>query len=498
MTFMRKFMDLLNMDNWERYKEKGQDEEKQSSGTIADENTEQNENNYEMSPINGDFAINADPVISETESMEKNPNTEKTPLTAEPSTSAACETVNNTEFIKSSSNDTQVTIPDDLLHLNESILPEQIDQSFNVPVEKKIIIPFTKENYSFDPNYIDYSLFTKFWSIIPYIDDNRKSIPEASSDEKIFYCLIIMLYNMSDCAPCSVEDFDRDYYYYCDCNVSNAHLVFEHLFNNGYFTQPTIEHVLNTYRIPELKTILRSLGCKVSGNKPDLIRQLMSALSPDDINSMIQSCDYLVVSDKGLHLLHDNFDYVELHRHYNYHISLYEFNQWRICGNKVRTFTDTCFRVLTERVRQNLSQFYYLGISFDYRSLCDIELSFSHPDIAVQDFIRYIYFLTCDIHSIQWYGNKDHLCYECSESEMLEYKTFFPDSLALTFSKIQNYYSPQLASSIYCTPDYPPSLLTLNEFIEFFEDLRSQVIFDKKKYNKIIASREYRLWYFNK
>lgn len=81
---------------------------------------------------------------------------------------------------------------------------------------------------------------------------------------------------------------------------------------------------------------------------------------------------------------------------------------------------------------------------------------------------------------------------------MLEYKTFFPDSLALTFSKIQNYYSPQLASSIYCTPDYPPSLLALNEFIEFFEDLGNEVIFDKKKYDKIIASREYRLWYFNK
>lgn len=307
-----------------------------------------------------------------------------------------------------------------------------------------------------------------------------------------------MLDNMSDCAPCTVEDFDRDYYYYRECNVSNAHLVFEHLFNNGYFTQPTIEHVLNTYRIPELKTILRSLGSKVSGNKPDLIRRLISVLPPDDINSMIQSCNYLVVSDKGLHLLHDNFDYVELHRHYNYHISLYEFNQWRICGNKVRAFIDTCFRVLTERVRQNLSQFYYSDISFDYRSLCDIELNFSHPDIAAQDFLRYIYFLTCDIHSIQWYGNKDHLCYECSESEMLEYKTFFPDSLALTFSKIQNYYSPQSASAVYCTPDYPPSLLTLNEFIEFFEDLESQVIFDKKKYNKIIASREYRLWSLSK
>ena len=39
MTFMRKFMDLLNMDNWERYKEKEQDEENQSSDTIADKNT---------------------------------------------------------------------------------------------------------------------------------------------------------------------------------------------------------------------------------------------------------------------------------------------------------------------------------------------------------------------------------------------------------------------------------------------------------------------------
>ena len=453
---MRKFMNLLNMDNWERYKEERQDEDNQSSDTTASENATQ--------------------------------------LTA----TAACETVNDTEPIKSPSNDSQITIPDDLLHLGASFSQEQINQSSNIPVEKKISIPFTKETYSFDPNYIDYSLFTKFWSIIPYIHDNRKSIPEASSDEKIFYCIIIMLYNMSDCAPCTVEDFDRDYYYYRECSVSNAHLVFEHLFNNGYFTQPTIEHVLNTYRIPELKTILRSLGSKVSGNKPDLIRRLISVLPPDDINSMIQSCNYLVVSDKGLHLLHDNFDYVELHRHYNYHISLYEFNQWRICGNKVRAFIDTCFRVLTERVRQNLSQFYYSDISFDYRSLCDIELNFSHPDIAVQDFIRYIYFLTCDIHSIQWYGNKDHLCYECSESEMLEYKTFFPDSLALTFSKIQNYYSPQLASAVYCTPDYPPSLLTLNEFIEFFEDLGNEVIFNKKKYNKIIASREYRLWYLGR
>lgn len=81
MTFMRKFMDLLNMDNWERYKEKEQDEEKQSSGTIADENTEQNENNYEMSPIADGF--DADSVISEmTDDIENTTDDINHPVTA--------------------------------------------------------------------------------------------------------------------------------------------------------------------------------------------------------------------------------------------------------------------------------------------------------------------------------------------------------------------------------------------------------------------------------
>ena len=264
MTFMRKFMDLLNMDNWERYKEKEQDEENQSSDTIADKNTEQNENSYEMSPINGDFAINADPVISEIESMEKNPDTEKKPLTAEPSPPATCETVNNAGFIKSSSNDTQVTIPDDLLHLNESILQEQIDQSFNVSVEKKIIIPFTKENYSFDPNYIDFKLFNRFWKAnkpIHYLDSS--SSPKSytlTDDDHILYCIILLLYKLQNHAPVSPDKFNSSFYYYQDCNVANAPLIYQYLLKNGYFKSPNIMDVLHSYHIPELKAILRKLS----------------------------------------------------------------------------------------------------------------------------------------------------------------------------------------------------------------------------------------------
>lgn len=487
---MRKFMDLLNMDNWERYKEKSQTEQNQLPNAIYDRNTEPNEDIYEFSPTNETSTSDVDSVISEiTDDIGSTPNVTPENIENNENLNAEVTSYPNT------SDDVQLTIPGDLLHLNESISQEQITEAFNMPTEKKIIIPFTKKIYSFAPNCINYKLLTNYWNKIPYISWNQKTIPEASSDEKLFYCTIIMLYNMSDCAPSSIEQFDQDYYY---CNVSNAHLIFEHLLNNGYFSEPTIAQILNNYRLAELKTILRSVGAKVSGNKPDLINRIITILPPNDIERILQTCDYLVVSEKGLQLLRDNFDYVELHRHFKWNISLYEYNQWRICGNKVRNFNDICFRVLSERVRQNLSDFYYAHMLLDYRSLVDIELDFSHPDIAAQDFIRYVYFISCDIHSIQWYCHKDHLCYECLEVEMLENKTFFPESLPLIFSKVQKFYSPQLASSIYCTPDYPPSLLTLHEFIEFFADLKRQIIFDKRKYEKSMAIKEFKLWNFNK
>lgn len=501
MTFMRNFMNLLNMDNWKRYKDEKQDEENQSSDTIADKNTEQNNNNYEMSPIDDDLAIDATPVINESESMEKNTDTEKMPLTVGPSIPAACKTVNSAELIKSSSNDHQVSIPDDLLHLNKSILQEQIDCSFNVPSEKKIIIPFTKETYSFDPNYIDFKLFNRFWkSNKPILYLDNYSSPKSytlTDDDHILYCIILLLYKLQNHAPVSPDKFNSSFYYYQNHNVANAPLIYQYLLKNGYFKSPNIMDVLHSYHIPELKAILRNCGAKVTGNKTDLIDRIINVLPKDDLNNILNSCDYLVISEKGASLLADNFDLIDFNKHgYELNISLSEFIQWRIYDNKICSYNDTCFRVLTAKVHDNLSTFNYHRLDYIYLHLCELELNLDHPAMAVEYFIRYVYILICDTQNIRNYCDNQDTSY--AYEYYSHYGYLLPTSLPLTFNQLQKYYSPQLANHVYCTPEYPPCLLTLNEFIDLFHDMETQIVFDREKYEKIMTDREYQLWYSNK
>lgn len=72
----------------------------------------------------------------------------------------------------------------------------------------------------------------------------------------------------------------NDYYSYFErlygvVNIRKLHIW---LYENGYLRNATPKEALKLYKVPELKTILDSMGLEKNGNKSDLVNRIVKNL----------------------------------------------------------------------------------------------------------------------------------------------------------------------------------------------------------------------------
>lgn len=86
-------------------------------------------------------------------------------------------------------------------------------------------------------------------------------------------------------------------------------------FEKELYREATAEEILNTYKVSELKEVLKSKELKISGNKSELIDRIIEAVSEDEIKKEYDGEMFYSLSDRAQELIQE-FSYLELYEHY--------------------------------------------------------------------------------------------------------------------------------------------------------------------------------------
>lgn len=325
-----------------------------------------------------------------------------------------------------------------------------------------------------------YDAILLFWKKHPQVFQNITDYKDATSNEYLLYGKTLILWGFDKARP-----LPSDYpcYFEGECHISNPLNLQSSLVKQGYISKAPTKAILFSYTIPKLKMIADSIGCSKKGNKAELVAQVYSSLSTTDLENIYDASNLYILSDKGFSFLNENYDYVNLHKHWKYNISLSEYNKRRFCGNKKRTFNDTAYTILSERVYSKMASFNYYNLNQDYFALYEIAFSEGRYDLALNYYLQFLYLKSCCIFEMTLYNPSIHI-----SVRSFEHTIIFTSHDAPVLSKLAKYYDSIQVDNIYNQFNQPPSFFEINVFKQMIQEMLTEIIFDYEKYNKLIRN----------
>lgn len=248
-----------------------------------------------------------------------------------------------------------------------------------------------------------------------------------------------------------IESNDRySLYFEGRYGIMNISTLHRWLYEEGYFRKANFREAINLYKVPELKTILESIGLKKTGKKADLIERVENNID-DDLKSLIVSkCERLFVTEKGNDFLSENGDYYMWHRK-SYGVTFEEFNKHRILQGRKRKFHDTIFNVLSQKAAEYQFKGYFSRLEMIYFWLGESLYDEGRYDLAIRYYIYRLYFSTnlawhvalFDVELVKFHGVKKEQEYIKSLHETFNQGTL--DRLI----ELKDYYGEHILDIVY-------------------------------------------------
>ena len=152
------------------------------------------------------------------------------------------------------------------------------------------------------------------------INNAYYDLPIMNSKEKQDYTKAIFLYANSNSEIKSNTDYVR--YLIYECGLLNPQKYHKELIEQGYYRLADIAEILNTYKVDELKNILKDSNLKVTGKKLELINRIKEEVPEEVINKIKSYKQIYVLSEKGKKFLDENRDYIKIHTHSSWQITI--------------------------------------------------------------------------------------------------------------------------------------------------------------------------------
>lgn len=232
-------------------------------------------------------------------------------------------------------------------------------------------------------------------------------------------------------------------------NIRKLHIW---LYENNYLRKATPKEALNLYKVPELKTILDSMGLGKSGNKPDLINRIIANLDDAIKEKLSNECDRYFRSEKGELFLSENQDYVMFHAK-QYGVTFQEFCDHRILQGRKRKFHDTIFQALSKRAFDWQVKGYISQLEWVYRNLSDSLYDEEKYELSLQNALYSLYFSTnlASKYYLFSLGNVRFDGIETAKSRISSEETFNPYIMGRIL-ELQPYFKEQMLDVVY-TPE---------------------------------------------
>lgn len=268
-------------------------------------------------------------------------------------------------------------------------------------------------------------------------------------------------------------------------NISTLH---RWLYEQGYLRKAFLAEALSLYKVPELKIILESLGLKKSGNKADLIERIINAIDDEEKARIVNQCEHLFVTEKGLAFLEENGDYGRWHSK-SYDVTFEEFNKHRfLCGRK-RRFYDTIFQALNEKAFIYQAKHYFSKLEMIYYNLSEVLYDEGKYDLYLRYILYRMYFST-NLASHPHLFDIDLVKYNGIEKQKEYIKSFndiFHESDLKRVVELKEYYSEQILDMIYDMPILPYEIFNKIDLADSIYDLLSEEYFDTEHYINYIC-----------
>lgn len=367
-------------------------------------------------------------------------------------------------------------------YINE-FLPENCEYINSLHLTPNASIAFKKRKPAIDENiffFLSLQEIRDYWKEHPIqYGENYDNI--AKPDEYLFYGKILML-SLYEKATSVREDNDFPNYFTYECHISKPKQLLILLIEEGYITEANSRELLSLYTVQNLKTLAEHIGCKKTGTKYELITRILQNL--DDSSFLYSTSNkFYSLSDKGIVFLQKNFDYIHLHKNWEFNISLFEYNNQRMLDINHR-FEDVSYSLLIKRIKKSFGNNELLGIKRDFYSLYKISLIREDFPRALFFYICSLYLATCCIDYVHLLNNDFELEHHDSSAHIV-----YSTSMATNLAGLQKYYSTDIVDYLYNSAIFPPSFLSKYEFKQSIENIFCQIVFDFEYYNNLIFYR---------
>jgi len=268
-------------------------------------------------------------------------------------------------------------------------------------------------------------------------------------------------------------------------NISTLH---RWLYEQGYLRAANLSEALSLYKVSELKMILESLRLKKTGKKDELINRVINVLDDSEKERIVNQCEHLFVTDKGLIFLKENEDYVMWHKK-SYSVTFEEFNRHRILQGRKRRFYDTIFQCLNERDSIYQIKHYYSRLEMIYYNLSEVLYDEGKYDLSVRYALLRLYCAAnlarhvalFDVSLVKFNGIKKEKEYIKSLHEI------FSKSVLNRLIELKDYYGEHILDIIYDLQILPYCIFNKMDMADAIHDIYEGT-FDEEFYTNYICT----------
>lgn len=164
-----------------------------------------------------------------------------------------------------------------------------------------------------------------------------------------FYKTIFLNY-YKDIASPILKDFEYPFILKDKIKNTSLSLLHKQLIDDKYFIRSSIEDILNTLKVKELKEILKKNNIEATGRRNTNMIKLKQ-LSKSQIVKYLPSNynQYFSISQQGYNYIKDNYDYVLIMKYYQFKIDIDIYNKFR---TKSHSFFESCEKMFINQLNE--------------------------------------------------------------------------------------------------------------------------------------------------
>lgn len=331
---------------------------------------------------------------------------------------------------------------------------------------------FRKNMNKNTPTSLDSSNSSNTTNTLWHEDDDYKSV----------YAKTIFLYYCKKTKPIREEDGYPRYFSY-DFNIENCTQYHKELIIEGYLQEASINDVLNTLKITELKDFLGLHNLPKTGKKSELVKRILNSISESELNDLTNSYSLYSLSNKGIDFLEKHTEYVQLFKNSSYLINIDEYEKTKKKLGKNFSFNDVVWHILNQRLLDYEVQKQYGLLRNTYFEMGVLVEKEARNKQALSYYIITLLYDVSGLNNLNLIINYLNGLFTKKDLKDLYIRPVFAPGLIEKIVEYKSYYENNIATDI-----YQKHLLDINLCShKSFEDLVQEIIddsFEEEKWLK--------------